>query len=194
MTALAAGMVRVEAQEPTTGAPRAAVVEIVDLTCSRCAGFASSVARIADVIRRDGGVFRVAPVGPVSGTMPKTPLLAVHALNHDAGDRAGQDAAAALYEGFQSGAMLDSREGLLSWLRLRGVTAADALPMDLMPDNADRFARAVALARSAGISELPALVFVRRDDGSLAGAFEWQGSAAKLEEAVLKRWDELKKP
>lgn len=175
------------------GEPQVSVVELADLSCERCASFASSAQRIADVVRKEGGVFRVAPVGPTdqSPPTPKLAVLVVHELNHRKSDETGQEAAGALYSGYAAGAELDTREGVASWLRMHGVDGADDLPANLMPANLPRFGKALMLARESGAKNLPALVFVSRSDGRVVGEVEWTESGAKLETDALDLWKKL---
>lgn len=175
------------------GEPQVSVVELADLSCERCASFAASAQRLADVVRKDGGVFRVVPIGPTdeSPPMPKLGVLFVHELNHRGSDQAGQDAAGALYTGYSSGASLDSREGVATWLRMAGVKGADDLPSDLIPENLPRFGKALKLARDSGAKNLPALVFVSRLDGRVVGEVEWTESGSKLESDALELWKKL---
>ena len=162
------------------------LVEIVDLSCAHCAAFAGTAGTIAQRVRRAGGIFRIAPVGPVIGKdSPTLSVLAVYGSESHQDDARGEDIAAAFYVGYQNNADLAGPAGITSWLATRGIT---------WPANADlqdprlqrRFFRAVQMAGNAGVSDLPAVLFINPDSGAVTHVEAWADSAAALGNRINK--------
>ena len=156
------------------------LVEMVDLSCAHCAAFAGTAGTIAERVRRAGGIFRIAPVGPVIGKdSPALAVLAVYWSESHQDDASGEAIVAAFYAGYQNNADLAGPAGIASWLATRGITwPASADLQD--PRLHRRFFRAVRMAGNAGVSDLPAVLFINPDSGAVTHVEAWYGSAADL--------------
>ena len=154
------------------------VIEIIDLSCERCASFAPFADQVAAEVRADGGIFRVAPAGPLVGVEPSQVVSAVYAVQVNQSDADGQRIADALIRGFQGGAELNTVGGILSWLQMQVPDFRH--PELLNHDDAlgkDHLYRALRLAKRAGISELPALIVLNKANGEILGVATWKGDA-----------------
>ena len=154
------------------------VIEIMDLSCERCASFAPFADQVASEVRADGGVFRVAPAGPLVGVEPSQTVSAVYAVEVNQGDADAQHITDALIRGYEGGAELGTLGGILSWLQMQ---APDFRRTELFNhDDAlgkDHLYRAMRLAKKAGVSELPAIIVLSKSNGEILGVATWKGDA-----------------
>lgn len=156
------------------------LVEMVDLSCSHCAAFAPTASRIAAQVRSEGGIFRVAPVGPIIGTdAPTLPVLAVYWSEIHQSDAEAQAIANSFYAGYQNNAALSGPAGITSWLDTRGITWPHTANLHSRSLTA-HFFRAVQMAGNAGVTDLPAVVFVNPKSGAVTHVESWSGSAPDL--------------
>lgn len=158
------------------------VAEFVDLSCPHCRAFAPAADQLAEEIRQQGGVFRVAPIGPLakgSDNRPASSVLAVYYARGKGGDAAGQSVADALYEGYESQAMLTGRAGTVAWLSLMGVELPDDGKFDVWESRRD-FRRAARIAENNGVKALPALLVYNPITARVDAVVSWKGSASNL--------------
>lgn len=160
------------------------VVEFIDFTCPHCLKVSPNNDEIAALVKKTGGVFRVAPVGPVISGQPGRSIIVYYALldvTHN-NDVIARQAEYALFKGFANGAMLDSDDGVISWLsNYLGAFKIDwaAVQKDI-PNAEHRFYKAYRMARANKVTSLPTFVVMNGMNGATDGVARWKGSAIEV--------------
>lgn len=156
------------------------VVEFADFTCPHCLQTEPSVPDLSDQVQKTGGVMRVAPVGPVLDGVPARSIIVYYAIltatnNNPSIARLVE---AAMFKGYANGAMMDSDDGVISWLSNNIATGIDwsAVQQDI-PSAEQRFYKAYRLAKSLHVTSLPTFVVMNGLSGQIQDVIRWKGSA-----------------
>lgn len=167
------------------------VVELVDFSCPHCRAEAQYIPQIARRVAEEGGIFRIAPIGPQQDGVPAPAVSVYYALLTASRNstRTGIAAAEALYRGYQAQADLAGAQGVLSWLETQMGTIPQARILSLLDTQRPqrRFWKAAGLARRASVSLLPAFVYLSATTGKVLGADQWRGDAGLLARRALHR-------
>jgi hypothetical protein len=165
------------------------VVELVNFACLHCRAESQYVPQIAAAVRAQGGVFRIAPIGPQNRTLPAPTVLVYYAAaSAEHNDPTKTHAIAqAFYDGYKAQADLTNDHAVLSWLQ----TQIPAIPYrDIRRQLATahperRFDKAAWLAIKTSASVLPAFIYISAATGSIVWIDQWQGKASDLTKRVL---------
>lgn len=182
---------------PGVAPPRGAatdVVELVDFSCPHCRAEAQYIPQIARRVAEEGGIFRIAPIGPQQDGVPAPAVSVYYALLTASRNsaRAGIAAAGALYRGYQAQADLAGPQGVLSWLETQMGTIPQARILRLLDTQRPqrRFWKAVGLAKAVSASLLPVFIYLSVGTGAVLGADQWRGDAGSLAKRVFHRLGE----
>jgi thiol-disulfide isomerase/thioredoxin len=170
-------------------APPVNVVELVNFACPHCRAEAQYTPQISAATRAQGGVFRIAPIGPQKGRLPVPAVFIYYAAastEHNDSEKT-QAIAQALYDGYKAQADLANDHGVLSWLQTQIPTIPyAAIQQQLSTDHPEkRFDKAAWLAIKTSASALPTFVYLSVTTGTVIGIDQWQGKASDLTRRVL---------
>ncbi len=163
------------------------VVELVNFTCPHCRHMDAYVPGLRKRVLATGGLYRMAPVGPVLDKEPAISVRFWYALDDIAGDAVADKAARYLYTGYTKGAALDSVAGIDAWLsnympglppisRLRKVTYS--------PLTKYQWEKALALFHYLKSRKVPAFLVLDADVYALAGTVQRDVSGNHDAEAI----------
>ncbi len=165
------------------------VVELVNFACPHCQAEAQYTPQIAAATRAQGGLFRIAPIGPQKGGLPAPAVFIYYAtasVEHNDSEKT-QAIAQALYDGYKAQADLANNHGVLSWLQTQIPRIPyRAIQQQLATNHPEkRFDKAAWLAIKTSASVLPTFIYLSVATGAVIGIDQWQGEAPDLTKRVL---------
>lgn len=164
------------------------VVEFVDFSCPHCIATAQYTPDIVKAVESTGGIFRIAPVGPIISDEPSRAVLVYYALMSATknNSKIGFDAAIALYSGYANGAALDADDAVISWLSMNMTEKNDwKIVKQYIPVAGRRLEKSARLVSSFHVTDLPTFAVLNGMNSETIGVYRWAGSGEKITASVI---------